>query len=299
MYLFDYITNDCEVIERPGIKALDNILGRKFLIPNTNSFVRLVDYMGSEDSILNFARVSYASNKNATKSIKENIGLIRYLLRHRHTSPFEACELVFHLSMPIFVERQFVRHRTASLNQISGRYSELPDTMYSYAPEEWRLQSTDNKQGSEGFAPIEVGKELSKIQEELQKHTRRAYEDRLEKGIAKEVARIDLPVSQYTEMYWKCDLHNLLHFLSLRTDSHAQQEIRDLANLILGITELGFPNTVNAWRDYRVDSITLTACDRKALELALTGIPNEELRDKFPIKREYDEYLQKFDQLIS
>ena len=186
-------------------------------------FVRLVDYMGGDHSIVQSARVSYGSG---TKSVREDKGLINYLLRNWHTSPFEQVQMTFHCKMPIFVARQWVRHRTARLNEVSGRYSIMTDEFY--VPDEARVQfqSLDNKQGSGDSMPADYAKrmvdEIGGDQKQLYSH----YEEMVEQGMARELARINLPLSLYTEWYWQIDLHNLFHFLRLRLDPHAQYEIR-------------------------------------------------------------------------
>src|SRR6185369_10038159 len=210
-------------IQRPRVEALDEILGVPLKVLD-DGFVRVVDYMGADESIVQAARVSYGAG---TKRIHEDRGLIRYLLRHRHTTPFEMCEIKFHVRVPMDCWRQWIRHRTANVNEYSTRYSVAIDASQRTEAGDWRLQSTDSKQGSAGKLDNERGGQFTKAEKELQDHARKVYDERLAAGIAREQARKDLPLSTYTEAYWKVDLHNLLHFLRLRMDMHAQEEIRD------------------------------------------------------------------------
>lgn len=245
-----------------------DIIGKEFKVLD-KGFVQLVDYMGSDQRIVDAARVSYGKG---TKAVSENERLIRYLMRHRHTSPFEQCELVFIVKIPMDAWRQMVRHRTASINEYSTRYSEAIDDKQTTKPDEWRLQDkTKNKQGSEGFIEEKyTGEELSYSEEAFHKRANEIYHRRLEKGVAREQARKDLPLSTYTMAYWKIDLHNLLHFLSLRMDNHAQLEIRSYANVIGNeIVAKLFPLTWQAFRDYRLNAMTLSAKDIFMIELIL------------------------------
>lgn len=221
-----------------------------------DGFVCLVDVMGDDSSVAQAARVSYGSG---TKQVNDDRNLIRYLLRHRHTTPFEMCELKFLVRVPMDTWRQWVRHRTANINEYSTRYSEAIDSQQTTSEEEWRLQTANNKQGSEGYLDASSGTVES--QKELEFHTqaRDLYNHRLSLGIAREQARKDLPLSTYTEAYWKVDLHNLLHFLALRMDSHAQLEIRQYAQTIgEQIVRPLFPMVWEAFRDYRMNAMYLT-----------------------------------------
>ncbi|MDR2739952.1 MAG: FAD-dependent thymidylate synthase [Treponema sp.] len=198
-------------------------------------FIRLVDYLGGDERVVQSARVSYGEG---TKSYREDSGLIDYLLRHRHTSPFEQIVLTFHIKMPIFVARQWIRHRTARLNEISGRYSVMKEEFYVPAPGDVALQSTDNKQGrSNQTLEAEAVEKVRSYLSEGQKHAYGEYISLIDQGIARELARINLPLSLYTELYWQIDLHNLFHFLELRLDVHAQKEIRLYAGVLLEITK--------------------------------------------------------------
>ncbi|MDX2472525.1 MAG: FAD-dependent thymidylate synthase [Candidatus Krumholzibacteria bacterium] len=241
-----------EKLPRPGVAALDDILGVPFKVLD-DGLVRVVDYMGDDAAIVQAARVSYGAG---TKATSDDRGLIRYLLRHRHTTPFEMCSLKLHIRVPMDAWRQWIRHRTASTNEVSTRYSVATEGTLKTAPDQWRLQSTDNKQGSLGWLDPEAGAEMTRKETEFHAVSRELYNDRLEAGIAREQARKDLPLGTYTEAYWKMDLHNLLHFLALRMDSHAQKEIRDYATIIgEEIVKRWVPLTWEAFQDYRLGSL--------------------------------------------
>lgn len=243
-------------------------------------FVELIDVMGDDAAIVEAARVSY---QKGTRQVSDDRNLIRYLMRMEHHSPFEMCSLKFNIKMPIYCARQMVRHRTAKMNEISGRYSIMEDESQRTLPNEWRLQDDKNKQGSragklewkEGMrveypgggynTPYSPEEFLCKQEADLHIKTRQVYETRLKFGIAREQARKDLPLSLYTQFYWKMDLRNLLHFLRLRMDSHAQLEIREYANTIAYFVKELFPLTYEAFQDYQVDSVTLSGPEVKAL----------------------------------
>ena len=244
-----------EKLTRPLVQELDEILGVPFMVLD-DGFVRVVDYMGSDESIVQAARVSYGKG---TKKISEDRGLIRYLLRHQHTTPFEMCEIKFHVRVPMDCWRQWIRHRTANVNEYSTRYSLAIDASQQTPPGEWRMQSKDNKQGSEGFFDVETGRQFSVKELELQNFARSVYEERVNAGMAREQARKDLPLSTYTEAYWKVDLHNLFHFLWLRMDPHAQYEIRSYANVIGNeIVKRWVPLAWQAFLDYTVNASSLS-----------------------------------------
>jgi len=234
-----------------------------------NGFVRLVDVMGSDSSIVQAARISYGSG---TKAVHQDEGLIRYLMRLRHTTPFEMCEIKLHVRVPMDCWRQWIRHRSASVNEYSTRYSEAIDACQTTSPNEWRLQSSGNKQGSNGFVDEDTGNHLTKSEQELHQHARDVYDDRLVCGVAREQARKDLPLSTYTEAYWKIDLHNLLHFLALRLDTHAQFEIRQYANAIASIVKEWVPLTWSAFEDYRLNSLMLSARDIFVIQHTIYGV---------------------------
>jgi thymidylate synthase (FAD) len=216
------------------VEEAEAILDKEFPVLD-KGFVRLVDYLGSDERVVQAARVSYGAG---TKSYREDAALIDYLLRNEHTSPFEQVVLTFHIKLPIFVARQMIRHRTARLNEISGRYSVMKDDFYVPAPEDVALQSSDNKQGraEEPLAP----EAAEAVRDLLALGQKEAYDDYLRlvnQGLARELARINLPLSLYTEWYWQIDLHNLFHFLKLRLDAHAQKEIREYARVMFDITK--------------------------------------------------------------
>lgn len=232
--------------------ALDEILGQPFKVLN-DGFIRAIDYMGSDEAIVQAARVSYGKG---TKKLHEDRGLIRYLVRHRHTTPLEMCEIKLHLRVPMDCWRQWIRHRSANVNEYSTRYSIAIDSSQTTEPDEWRLQSKTNRQGSGEMLDVEKGKELTKTERKLQDLARKTYNERLELGIAREQARKDLPLSTFTEAYWKIDLHNLLHFLELRMEEHAQQEIRAYATIIGNeIVGRWCPMAWEAFLDYRMNSL--------------------------------------------
>lgn len=258
-----------------------------------HGFITLKDYMGADQDIEQAARISC---QKGTRPVSSTRGLIRYLVKNKHTGPLEQAELKFHIKAPMYVWRQWIRHRTASVNEISGRYSVIQDEQHKIKPDEWRFQSTTNKQGSDECIEDE---EESVQQEYIHTYIYNMYQIRLEKGIAREQARQDLPLSTYTEAFWKIDLHNLLHFLSLRCDSHAQKEIRDYANVIAGIVKKLFPITFEAWEDYVFYAKTLSYQQRLVLnyvydiirdnkkemtELAKSlGMTDREINDLFDI----------------
>lgn len=236
-------------------------------------FVRVIDYMGSDQSIVQAARVSYGAG---TKTVKDDRELIRYLMRHDHTSPFEMCEIKLHLRVPMDCWRQWIRHRTASVNEYSTRYSIAIDAAQATPPDGWRNQATRNRQGSEGLLDGPSGAELSRQERELQEHCRRVYERRLELGVAREQARKDLPLSTYTEAYWKIDLHNLLSFLRLRLDPKAQLEIRRYAEAISEkVVAVWCPVAWEAFRDYKLSSVCLSAAEQRIAGLVSSGRASE------------------------
>jgi thymidylate synthase (FAD) len=257
-----------ESLVRPVVEELDAVLGRPFPVLD-DGFVRVVDYMGSDESIVQSARVSYGKG---TKKVHEDRGLIRYLMRHRHTTPFEMCEIKFHVRVPMDCWRQWIRHRTANVNEYSTRYSVAIDATQTTPPDRWRVQSKGNRQGSEGYLDTETGDVLSREEREFQERARAVYESRLERGVAREQARKDLPLSTYTEAYWKVDLHNLLHFLALRMDMHSQEEIRAYAR-VMGdeIVARWCPITWEAFTDYRMGSMQLTGLERPIVQAVAAG----------------------------
>ena len=234
-----------------------------------DGFVRVVDTMGDDSSVVQAARVSYGAG---TKKVSEDRALIRYLLRHKHTSPFEMCEIKLHLRVPMDCWRQWVRHRTANINEYSTRYSIAIDSAQSTLPGEWRMQSVSNRQGSEGFFDESIGATLSAREMELHKLCRDEYNARLEAGVAREQARKDLPLATYTEAYWKIDLSNLLHFLELRMEEHAQYEIREYARTIgEKIVSQWVPMVWESFLEYRMNSLTFSQTEQKLLTLLYAG----------------------------
>lgn len=260
-------------------------------------FIRLVDYMGNDDSIVQAARVSYGKG---TKSISEDKSLIRYLMRHKHTSPFEMVEFKFHVKLPIFIARQWIRHRTANVNEYSGRYSEMKDEFYIPDINQLRPQSLINKQGrsSESLSG-EVAQEIASKFEETQKKLFSEYSELLEKDLARELARINLPLSNYTEWYWKIDLHNLFHFLRLRLDEHAQYEIRVYAEAICELIKDIIPVAYSAFEDYTLNSLSFSSIELKVLnKFNKISIPEDSVLKENGLSigeiREFKSKLDKF-----
>ena len=260
-----------------------------------HGFVRLVDYMGDDAAIVQAARVSYG---NGTKSVSEDTTLIRYLMRNQHTSPFEMVELKFHIRLPIFVARQWIRHRTANVNEYSGRYSEMADDFYLPELSQLRSQSLLNKQAR---SDVEINSESSQIiisnMEKSQKESYNEYQDYLEKGLAREVARINLPLSIYTEWYWKIDLHNLFRFLKLRMDKHAQYEIQVYAKTIAEIIKQIYPISYQAFSDYILNSVTFSQPELSLLKIKFANLDfsEEEIKSAGLSKSEIIEFKSKIE----
>jgi thymidylate synthase (FAD) len=237
------------------VEEAEAVLDREFPVLD-KGFVRLVDYLGGDERVVQSARVSYGEG---TKTYREDAGLIDYLLRHHHTSPFEQVILTFHVKLPIFVARQWIRHRTARVNEISGRYSVMKDDFYLPGAEDVALQSDDNKQGRRDEA-LEAG-EADTVRSLLELGQRRAYDSYralVDRGIARELARINLPLSLYTEWYWQIDLHNLFHFLKLRLDSHAQKEIRLYARVLLDIARTVAPCSCGSFERHILGAVSFS-----------------------------------------
>ena len=271
--------------------------------------------MGDDSSIVQAARVSYDKDiqgntlsdrdNNAEvweKQIKVDRQLIRYLMNHSHTTPFEMVEIKFMVQVPMDCWRQWIRHRTASVNEYSTRYTEALDFFQVTPPQEWRLQATDNKQGSSGYLDEDTGKTMSEIEVEFQQTARNIYEFRLQKGIAKEQARKDLPLSTYTRAYWKCDLHNIFNFLRLRMDSHAQYEIRMYANCMFEIVKSICPVACEAFEDYVLHAKKFSRMEMEMIRNLLTISHNnvvpisercEESKPASMTDREWKEFLNK------
>ncbi len=252
---------------RPTVPALEAMLFEAIPVLD-HGFVRVIDYMGDDAAIVQAARVSYG---RGTKRVQEDAGLIRYLMRHRHSTPFEMCEIKYHVKLPIFVARQWIRHRTANVNEYSARYSILDREFYIPAPEHLAAQSVSNRQGR---GAVLGGDDATRVLDILREDAMRTYDHYAEMlnedesgaprdperpGLARELARMNLTLNTYTQWYWKTDLHNLLHFLSLRADAHAQYEIRVYADEMLKTAEAWVPLATQAFRDYRLGAATLSA----------------------------------------
>jgi thymidylate synthase (FAD) len=267
-----------------------------------HGFVGLIETMGSDEAICQAARVSYGTG---TKSVSDDRNLIRYLKRHKHTSPFEMAEVKLHLKMPIFVMRQWVRHRTANLNEYSARYSELSNEFYVPAPDYIAPQSTTNNQGRGGELSHNdkmIAADIMKNSIEASYHDYEVLLGKLEEdrfsddfdGISRELARIPVPVANYTECYWKIDLHNLFHFLALRMDSHAQREIRDYADAVYALVKECFPLSCEAFEDYQFHAKTLSRMDLLAIVDMLSGTFVADAKHYGMSKREYTEFVDFF-----
>ncbi|RMF22458.1 MAG: FAD-dependent thymidylate synthase [Deltaproteobacteria bacterium] len=267
---------------RATVAALEEILYQPLPVLD-HGFVRVIDYMGDDAAIVQAARVSYGKG---TKQSRDDAGLIRYLMRNWHTSPFEMCEIKLHVKLPIFVARQWIRHRTASVNEYSARYSLLDREFYVPAPEQLAAQSTSNRQGR---GEALTGEEAERVLRMLREDAERAHEhyeemlnqrtdgsviDPQRQGLARELARMNLSLNFYTQWYWKIDLHNLMHFLRLRADSHAQWEIRAYAEVILGIVERWVPATYRAFVDYRLGAVSLS---KPALDVVRRMLAGEQV----------------------
>jgi thymidylate synthase (FAD) len=264
---------------RAVVPALEGILYQPLPVLD-RGFVRVIDYMGDDGAIVQAARVSYG---RGTRKVSDDRGLINYLMRMRHTSPFEMCELKLHVKLPIFVARQWIRHRTANVNEYSARYSVLVDEFYVPAPEHLASQSGANRQGRE--VVLEAG-QAAAAQSLMRTNAERAYAAYLamlnqdeagepmvpeREGLARELARIVLPLNTYTEWYWKTDLHNLLHFIALRADPHAQYEIRAYAEVLLDVVRRWVPLTCAAFEDYRLNAAELSGKALAVLRRMLAG----------------------------
>jgi thymidylate synthase (FAD) len=268
--------------KRATVPALEEILYEPLPVLD-HGFVRVIDYMGDDGAVVQAARVSYGKG---TKQVNEDQGLINYLMRHRHSTPFEMCELKFHIKLPIFVARQWIRHRTANVNEYSARYSILDNEFYIPKPEHLAAQSLSNRQGRD---KVLEGDWAERVLQLLKEDALRAYDhyqemlnmddtgnvvDSERDGLARELARMNLPVNFYTQWYWKIDLHNLMHFLSLRADSHAQYEIRAYADVMLDVLKRWVPLTHQAFTDYRQGAVTLSG---KAMQVVRALVSGEKI----------------------
>lgn len=301
---FDQEMSEHFPTKRATCPALEDILYRAIPVLD-HGFMRVIDYMGDDNAIVQAARVSYGKG---TKKVSEDRGLINYLLRHRHTTPFEMCEIKFHVKMPIFVARQWLRHRTANVNEYSARYSIMDKEFYLPAPEHIASQSTVNNQGR---GDILEGPDADRVLRYLKEDAVTAYrhyqdmlnfdedgkiidEDR--SSLARELARMNLPVSFYTQFYWKIDLHNFMHFLSLRADSHAQYEIRIYAEKMLDILKAWVPMTYDAFMNYKKNATHLSQKATDVIKRRLQGDLIDQATSGLP-PREWRELLEIFPEI--
>ncbi|KXV49729.1 FAD-dependent thymidylate synthase [Gluconobacter albidus] len=259
-----------QLTSRPTVAAMENLLFTPFEVLD-HGFLRVVDYMGDDGAVVQAARVSYG---RGTKKVSEDAGLIRYLMRHRHSTPFEMCEIKFHVKLPVFVARQWIRHRMASVNEYSARYSILDREFYLPATDQVAAQSSSNRQGRSDALDAETAHEVLEI---LRRDASQCYDDYESllnpegTGLARELARINLTLNTYTQWYWKIDLHNLMHFLALRADPHAQYEIRVYAEKMIEILKAWVPATSAAFEEYRLGAFTLSAGMLKVVRRRLAG----------------------------
>jgi thymidylate synthase (FAD) len=283
---------------RRSVPALEALLHRPLAVLD-HGFVRVIDYMGDDAAIVQAARVSYG---RGTRKVSEDAGLIRYLMRHRHTTPFEMCAIKFHVKLPIFVARQWIRHRMASVNEYSARYSVLDREFYLPAPEHLAAQSAANRQGR---GQVLDGAEAGLVLATLRADAERSHDHYLEllndpkespaydperQGLARELARMDLTLNTYTQWYWKTDLHNLFHFLELRADAHAQYEIRVYAERMLEVLAAWVPLAHQAFLDYRLGAASFSAPMLRVLRRMLAG-ENVEQAESGLNKREFSELM--------
>ena len=264
---------------RPTVPALEEVLFKPFPVLD-HGFLRVIDYMGDDAAVVQAARVSYG---RGTKKVSEDRGLIRYLMRHWHTTPFEMAEIKFHVKLPIFVARQWIRHRMASINEYSARYSILDREFYLPAPDQLAAQSVRNRQGR---GEVLTGEEAERVMALLRADAERSYDDyawmlneaddgsvpdAARQGLARELARMNLTLNTYTQWYWKSDLHNLMHFLRLRADAHAQYEIRVYAEAMMNILELWVPLSYEAFVDYRLGAVNLSRSGLAVVKRMIAG----------------------------
>ena len=287
---------------RSTVPELENILYQPFEVLD-HGFVRVIDYMGDDSAIVQSARVSYGKG---TKKISNDKGLIKYLMRHRHSTPFEMCEIKFHIKLPIFIARQWIRHRTANVNEYSARYSILDKEFYIPSMENVAAQSTINNQGRGEVLSSDEAAEVISILKKDAEQTYANYEtllnenpngesiDSSKPGVARELARMNLTLNTYTQWYWKIDLNNLLHFLALRADAHAQYEIRVYADIMMDIVKKWVPIAADAFEDYRIGGTEVSAKEINLLKKLLRG-EKASFEDEGISKREWSELQKKFD----
>jgi thymidylate synthase (FAD) len=284
--------------KRATVPALEEVLYEPVPVLD-HGFVRVIDYMGDDAAIVQAARVSYG---RGTRRVSEDAGLIRYLMRHRHTTPFEMCEIKYHVKLPIFVARQWIRHRTANVNEYSARYSILDREFYIPAPEQLAAQSAVNRQGR---GAVLQGAEAAHVLDLLRTDATRTYDHYVEmlnedadggrqdptrQGLARELARMNLTLNTYTQWYWKTDLHNLFHFLSLRADAHAQYEIRVYADAMLSSVRAWVPIACQAFEDFRLGAVSLSAQMLAVVRRMLAGEAVEQKNSALS-KREWTELM--------
>ena len=287
---------------RSTVPELENILYKPFEVLD-HGFVRVIDYMGDDSAIVQSARVSYGKG---TKQISNDKGLIKYLMRHRHSTPFEMCEIKFHIKLPIFIARQWIRHRTANVNEYSARYSILDKEFYIPSMENVAAQSTINNQGRGEVLTNDEAAEVISILKKDAEQTYANYEmllnensegvsiDETKPGVARELARMNLTLNTYTQWYWKIDLNNLLHFLALRADAHAQYEIRVYADIMMDIVKKWVPIAADAFEDYRIGGTEVSAKEINLLKKLLKG-EKASYEEEGISKREWSELQRKFD----
>src|SRR4051794_21048462 len=283
---------------RATVPALEEILYDAVAVLD-HGFVRVIDYMGDDGAVVQAARVSYG---RGTRRVSEDRGLINYLMRHRHTTPFEMCEIKYHVKLPIFVARQWIRHRTANVNEYSARYSILDNEFYIPAPQHLAAQATSNRQGR---GDLVEGAAAQQVLDLLREDAQRAYANYAEllnedegggqkdpgwPGLARELARMNLSLNFYTQWYWKTDLHNLMHFLSLRADAHAQYEIRAYADAMLDTLRRWVPMTCEAFLEYRMNAATISATGLKVIKRLLAGEPVDQASSGLSV-REWRELM--------
>ncbi len=274
---------------RPSVPALEAMLFTALPVLD-HGFVRVIDYMGDDAAVVQAARVSYG---RGTRKISEDEGLIRYLMRHWHSTPFEMCEIKYHVKLPIFVARQWIRHRTANVNEYSARYSIMDKEFYIPAPAQLAAQSADNRQGRGAVLGGEEARRVLSLLRQDAEQTYAHYEEMLDEsgpGLARELARMNLTLNTYTQWYWKTDLHNLFHFLRLRADAHAQYEIRVYAEAMLETVKAWVPLSFAAFCDYRLGAVTFSA---KMLEILKRMLAGEDLgqAESGLSKREWGEMM--------
>ena len=287
---------------RSTVPELENILYQPFEVLD-HGFVRVIDYMGDDSAIVQSARVSYGKG---TKQISNDKGLIKYLMRHSHSTPFEMCEIKFHIKLPIFIARQWIRHRTANVNEYSARYSILDKEFYIPSMENVAAQSTINNQGRGEVLSSDEAAEVISILKKDAEQTYANYEtllnenpngesiDSSKPGVARELARMNLTLNTYTQWYWKIDLNNLLHFLALRADAHAQYEIRVYADIMMDIVKKWVPIAADAFEDYRIGGTEVSAKEINLLKKLLKG-EHASFEEEGISKREWSELQKKFD----